>query len=150
MAEKTFTSEEHDATLVGEGIKLMIPHGATAKGTSLKISLRACINGPFELPDNISLASPVFLITPHCNFDSGVILTIEHFINLRSEEDCKNMVFLTCTETSKPAVDKDGPYWKLLEHQEKPKCTVASNLGVVNVKSLCFFGLGWWRSKYLH
>ena len=67
-------------TLRGEGAQLRIPPNAIKKRISAKISLQGCISGPFILPEDTQLASPVFLVqyTPQYGFQRKVTLTLQH------------------------------------------------------------------------
>ena len=79
----------------GEGICLSIPPGAIGTNDFLKISLKACIGGPFYLPEGLQFVSPVYLIQPHYIFHKNVTLSLEVFSALDSEEDRTRLVFVT-------------------------------------------------------
>jgi hypothetical protein len=117
----------------GEGIQLRIPPKATGRQRSRTISLRACIDGPFQLPEDVHLASPVFLVTctPSGNFDREVTLTLHHFVQLTSHEECERMVFLTSLQT--PAVDK---HWRFEISKTQPLCFQNFTHGEVEVTHL--------------
>ena len=87
-------------TISGEGIKLLIPDKAIMDGHSIEITIQGCIDGPFELPDGITLASPVYRVAPHYNFLRKVTILMEYFIYLQSDQDCKDLVLLTSTRKS--------------------------------------------------
>ena len=122
----------------GEGIQLRIPPNATGK-QSRTISLRACIDGPFQLPEDVHLASPVFLVTctPSNNFYREVTLTLHHFVQLISREECERMVLLTSPHT--PAVDK---HWRFEISEKQPLCFQNFTHGEVEVTHFSFMCFG--------
>ncbi len=69
----------------------------------LEVSIQPCFSGPYELPDNIDLASPAYVIKPSrkVNFIKDVTLKIRHYANLQTDEDCTDMVFLTASSSPK-------------------------------------------------
>lgn len=122
----------------GEGIQLRIPPNATEK-KSRTISLRACIDGPFQLPEDVHLASPVFLVTctPSNNFYREVTLTLHHFVQLTSREECERMVLLTSPQTA--AVDK---HWRFEISEKQPLCFQNFTQGEVEVTHFSFMCFG--------
>ena len=82
------------------GIEFNIPPGAVPQGTPpVDLSVWPCSAGPFELPEDYELASPVFLISPYYEFSCDILLTIYHFYALESREDCEDMAFLSAPAT---------------------------------------------------
>lgn len=134
------------ATIRGEGVQLRIPPNSIKKGYTTNISVRGCLNGPFKLPESVELISPIFQITcePHIDFQCNITLTIHHFANLQSEEECKNIILLTSPEA--PTEDEDGQQiWELREcecHQQ-PQCFPKFTHGEVSLKHFSFecFGM---------
>ena len=121
----------------GEGIELRIPGRAIKKGHSIEFVIQACIEGPFELPDNISLATPVFLIKPHYEFQKAVTLLMDAFISLESRDQ---LVFLT--SPAKPQVDKDGLHWDFTINEAMPQITDDNCRIVVEVARFCLLCFG--------
>ena len=73
------------------GVTVNVPAGAVRFQTLL--SIREC-SGPFRLPDNVYLASPVFLIgSSQPKFKRNARLSMEHFADLR--RDGGRLVYLT-------------------------------------------------------
>ena len=124
----------------GEGIELQIPGHAIKRGESVKITIQGCIDGPFELPEDVSLASPVFVITPHYQFEREVTLLEDICIHLQSNEDCKEVVFLT--SPSKPTRGNEGPHWNFQISENKPQCNARSRRVRIQVKQFCLFCFG--------
>ena len=119
----------------GEGIELQIPGRAIEKGCLIEFTVQGCIEGPFELPDGVSLASPVFLIRPHYEFQKKVTLLMDAFISLESPEETKELVFLT--SPGKPKIDKDGPHWKFAINDIMPQSTEDNSRIMVEVTQFC-------------
>ena len=124
----------------GEGVELQILGRAIERGKSIEFSVQGCIDGPFELPEDVSFASPVYLISPHYQFQREVTLSADIFINLQSIEDCKALIFLT--SPTKPAIGEDGLYWKFQVSGNMPQCTRRSRRVRVQVKQFCLFCFG--------
>ena len=121
----------------GEGIELQIPGHAIKQGESVEFTIQGCIDGPFELPEDVHFASPVFVITPHYHFEREVTLWEDIYIHLQSYEDCKEVVFLT--SPSKPKMDDDGPSWNFQISESKPQCSTKSRRVRMQVKQFCLF-----------
>ena len=132
----------------GEGIELQIPGRAVKKGHSIEFLIQGCIEGPFELPDNISLITPVFLILPHYEFQKAVTLLMDAFISLQSYEDHKQLVFLT--SPAKPQVDKGGAHWDFVINKTVPQITVDNSRIMVEVERFCLLCFGIRRGKYIN
>ncbi|ORU90818.1 MAG: hypothetical protein A6F71_07660 [Cycloclasticus sp. symbiont of Poecilosclerida sp. M] len=69
----------------------------------LEFLVHPCLAGPFLLPADYEAASPVYLIQPSSTggeIHTDVTVCIRHFASLKSEEDCRNMKFLSATPTS--------------------------------------------------
>ena len=124
----------------GEGIELQIPGHAIKREDSVEFTIQGCIDGPFELPEDISFASPVFVITPHYQFEREVTLWEDIYVHLQSYEDYKEVVFLT--SPSKPELDDDGPHWNFQISQSKPQCNAQSRRVWMQVKQFCLFCFG--------
>ena len=136
------TIGDRGGVIRGEGIQLRIPPNAIGRHKSRTISLRACIDGPFQLPEGVHLASPVFLVTctPSGNFYREVTLTVHHFVRLTTHEECEMMVLLTSPQT--PTRDKRGQHWRFEISDKQPRCFENLTHGEVDVThfSLMCFG----------
>ena len=139
-AEENVTSK--GAIIKGEGIKLSIPEGAIRPGDEVPIALQGCIGGPFVFPDGIVPVSPVYRIAPPCVFHQEVILTIEHFAELQSHEDCEEMVFITCPTKPKIKKRKGEPYWKFRISSAHLDCTPRGQHGDIRLTHFCLGALG--------
>ena len=96
-------------------MKLSIPAGAVqgeAKD-AVQLDVQPCFNGPFKPPPDYQLTGPVYMIGKQCNFKKDVKMEIEHFANLDSEEDSKEMVFLVANPL--PSCHGAHPVYNLQE-----------------------------------
>ena len=132
----------------GEGVELQILGRAIERGKSIEFTVQGCIEGPFELPEDVSFASPVYVITPHYQFHREVTVLADLFIHLHTNEDCNELVFLT--SPSKPTIDDDGPCWDFQISESKPQCSVRSRRVRIEVKQFCLFCFGIRRRGSMH
>ena len=123
------------------GVEFDIPPGAVPEGKELELTVWPCSDGPFQLPDDYELASPVFLISPTFEFFHEINLTMYHFSNLEMEEDCDRMVFLSSptTPNMKLASNKLAYQFRLLgKGVFKPH----KNYGQFSLTHFCIIGAG--------
>ena len=111
--QETVTSAGKEISWADIGIKINIPPGAIPEGKPITVSVRPCLSGPFKLPEDYELASPVYAISPELEFSKDVKLFMAHFADLQSEDDCKNMTFLTTGSSSLPG--DSHPYRLLVQ-----------------------------------
>ena len=83
------------------GVEFVIPPGAVPADRELELSVWPCCDGPFSLPDDYELASPVFLVSPSFQFSRDVTLRMYHYSNLETVEDCEEMAFLSASAISR-------------------------------------------------
>ena len=70
---------------------------------NFEFKVHPCLAGPFVLPADYVAVSPVYLIQPSTGEDelyTDVTVCIHHCAILKSEEDCRNMRFLSASSTS--------------------------------------------------
>ena len=89
------------ANLADAGISLSFAEGSVHSSEPRSLVVRPCFAGPFKLPDGYVSASPAYLIHigERVTFKKDVILRIQHYASLQTEEDCDNMVFLSASST---------------------------------------------------
>ena len=123
------------------GVEFNIPPGAVPEGKELELSVWPCSDGPFHLPEDYELASPVFLVSPSFDFSCEINLTMYHFSNLEMEEDCERMVFLSSptTPNMKLADEKLAYQFRVLRNGVfKPH----RNYGQISLTHFCNVGVG--------
>ena len=69
-----------------------IPRDAVTNEGS--ITVQPCLSGPFILPEDHKLVSPVFIISTTAKFTKPVALSLAHHAKLSTEEDCEEMSFV--------------------------------------------------------
>ena len=128
------------------GIEFDIPPGAVPKGRQVDLSVWPCSAGPFQLPEDYKLASPVFLILHsfQCLYD--ITLTIYHCYDLKTKEDCDDMAFLSSPSTPS-VIENQKPVYQfkvLSKGMFKP----SKDYGQVSPKHFCLCAVGKRRRTY--
>ena len=71
--------------------RLEIPEGAIPRGLTISIDIGVALYGPFQFPQGLRPASPVFWICVRqlefSQFLKPVIITLPHFLSIRNDED---------------------------------------------------------------
>ena len=135
---ETVTSAGKEISWADIGIKINIPPGAIPEDKPITVSVRPCLSGPFELPEDYELSSPVYAISPGLEFSKDVKLFMAHFADLQSEDDCKNMTFLTTESSSLPG--DSHPYRLLVQNNGVFK--IGSRKGEISLKHFCKKAIG--------
>ena len=111
----------------------------------LDIQIQTCFSGSFEMPDDIKLVSPAYIVNPSRKiaFQKEVLVKIWHHANLETEEDRKDMVFLSASTS--PQYRGDTPVYTFREirgakgsfrpGEEQPA-------GQIALKHFCILSLG--------
>ena len=131
------------------GVEFDIPPGAVPDGKELDLSVWPCIKGPFQLPFGYELASPVFLISPSFQFSSNITLTIGHFSNLETEEDCQTMVFLSAPTAPYNVRKIDNSRWYPFSILGKGVFSPGHEYGQVSLRHFCYATIGCKRKEPL-
>lgn len=108
----TITSSETTFNhLEDMGISIYFPESALSSDEEpLKLHIRPCLSGRFELPSDYDSASPAYFIwcSKKIKFQKDITLKIHHYASLESEKHCKDMTFLSaslppeCCRESRP------------------------------------------------
>ncbi len=104
--ERITSSETTISLMEDMGISIHIPEDSLANTSSedeVDLMIRPCFTGPFQSPQEYESASPVYLIHPSrpVEFQKDVTIRIHHSVNLKSEKECEDMVFLSASSTPK-------------------------------------------------
>ena len=108
----TITATETNIDLEEVGISLSIPENSlSSTEPPVKLEVQPCFSGPFVLPEDVELVSPVYIVKPsrRVTFQKEVLVKIWHHANLETEGDCEDMVFLSA-DTS-PEYRGDTPVY---------------------------------------
>ena len=121
------------------GLKLSIPEGAIQdeeKDAAL-LDVQPCFKGPFTVPPGCQLTSPIYMVRKECKFKKDVKMEIEHFANLESDEDCKEMVFVAANPS--PSYHGAHPVYNLQEIENSghvSRFTPGGQVGVITFQEL--------------
>ena len=142
---KTEVNHYRGTSIKGQGIEVNISPDAIKEDCD--IFIYGCIDGPFEVPEDICAASPVFLIscTHPSSFEDTITLKLKHFIHFHdwSYEDCSAaMVLLTSPDV--PLRDAEGEhYWRFnIDEHSMLQCSPNTMIGEVHIKHFSFLCLG--------
>ena len=122
------------------GIEFDIPAGAVPTGKQLDLCVWPCSAGPFRLPEEYELASPVYLVTPSFKFLCDITLTLYHFCAVESEGDCTDMVFLSSSAT--PHVEERQEPQYQFRVLSKGRFKPSQPYGSVSLKHFCNTAIG--------
>ena len=116
------------------GICLHFPPNAVPDGKALHLTIWPCLSGPFVPPEGREFSSPVYLISPAFHFQEDVELSINHFENLRCQEDVASMSF--ATTLSSKEIHTSKPVYTF-ESLGKGDFKVTSSVGTINLRHFC-------------
>ena len=141
------TREEKTIDLVEDvGISLKFPENTLpSTDPPLEVAIQPCFSGSFVLPEDIALASPAYAITPNreVTFQKDLVVKIQHYANLQTEEDCEDMVFLLASST--PEYKGSIPIYKFKEMKEAKRMFRPGQkqpLGEIQLKHFSIIGVG--------
>ena len=143
---ETVTIKEKIINLQEVGISLSIPENALPPtDPPLQLEIQSCFSGSFDLPQDVKLASPAYIIKPSRKvaFQKEVSVKIWHHANLESEEDCKDMVFLSASTS--PQYRGDTPVYvfkKIRGAKGSFRPGEEQPVGHIALKHFCILALG--------
>ena len=145
------TTSEKDITLKEVGISLSIPKDAlSSTDPPLEVQIQPCFSGSWELPENLEIVSPAYIVKPSREvvFRRDILIKIWHHANLETEEDCEDMVFLSASTI--PEYRGESPVYVFREitgvkgsfrpREEQPA-------GKIALKHFCILSLGRFKRK---
>ena len=107
-------------------------------GEKLEFKVHPCLAGPFVLPADYKAVSPVYLIQPSTGGEihTDVTVCIYHCASLKSEEDCKNMRFLSASQ------EEGSPTYTFTEmNGVAEKFKERNQIGEITVNEFGFFAV---------
>ena len=116
--EKAFSSSGGHVDF-DNGIEITVPPRAVPSGTtvSVKVQPNFAPTDVFVMPQGIHSASPSYLITgSDSKLDGDVTLTMEHHVNVSTNDDAKDLLFLQA-DTTPQTSDSASVY----EYKEVPE-----------------------------
>ena len=93
----------------GYGFYIEIPQGALAPGVTASVAVKAILAGQFKLSENRQLISAIYWIYSSEVFLEEVAVNIQHFADLKSEEQCSKCKFVIakCSQKELPYTFKE-------------------------------------------
>lgn len=148
--KETISSESKEIDLKDEaGISLSFPENSIAKDKPVNVDIRISFCGPFKLPDDVESASPAYLI----KFDDDVVFSkdvdvrIQHNVDLSTEDDCNDVVFLKASSTpTYPDPNNSEPVYEFREI-EGGMVERKRNFGVLKLRSFSWLKIGRKKKK---
>ena len=136
----TITSSTSTVDMADVGVSLSIQQPLD-HGDQLEFKVHPCLAGPFVLPADYEAASPVYLIQPSTGGEihTDVTMCIHHCASLKSEEDCRNMRFLSASPTSQ---EEASPTYTLTEMNGiAEKFKEGNQIGAITVNKFGLFAV---------
>ncbi len=93
--KEVVTSEGQEISWDSIGVAFSIPPGAVPEGEESQLTVRPCLTGPFEPPDQYQLTSPSYHVSFSSEFTKDVEIVLHHTVLLVSDDDCERMTFLS-------------------------------------------------------
>ena len=133
--KESVTSEGASILWTDIGVEFDIPRGAVPKGKELQLSVWPTMTGPYSLPEDCSLASPVYLIKPAFEFLCDITVKIYHFCCLETEQQCEDMFFISSPLI--PSVVEGIPQYKF-KVLSKGSFEHLKTYGSVSLRHFCY------------
>ena len=89
------TPEQKPVTISspGHGVSMKIPQDAVQLDKPVNVSFQTCLSGSFKYPEGYDPLSSVYHISTDAPFKNDVEVSIEHFANVETVEQAKDMTF---------------------------------------------------------
>ena len=131
------------------GISISIPEGALEED-SVDLLIHPCFSGPFELPAGYKPASPAYLIetSRRVIIQKNVTIKMNHYADLKSQEDCEEMVFLSSSAYPTPHDTRTTYQFKKIDGFRScfmPK----KQVGEIELQHFCFIKIARWVRERL-
>ena len=120
------------------GISLKVPPDAVLPEDTVNVTIRPCLSGPFNYPDGSDPFSAIYLIAADSRFKKKVELRLEHYGQLRTDEQTCQMTFLSAQRYPDVMHEKDGYTFEVLK---RGKFMTGQNCGTIALKHFCLTGV---------
>ena len=131
-------SEGADISPPDLGISLKIPPDAVLPEKTVNVTIRPCLSGPFHYPDSYKPRSAVYLIAADSSFEKKVELRLQHYGQLETDEQARQMTFVSAQTHSDGMHQKDGFTFEVLK---RGKFIAGQNCGTLALKHFCLTGV---------
>ena len=121
------------------GISVTVPEDSLPPDESVDLVIQPCFSGPFEIPEDMEPASPAYLIETNKKVElkKSLSVRIQHYADLQTEEDCKDMVFLQAN--SDPDYSGSKPVY-IFKEVEGVEIKFRGQVGEIELTHF-----SWWR-----
>ena len=130
------------------GISIVVPQDSLPPDEAVNLAIQPSFSGSFEMPEGIEPASPAYLIEitkKKVELKKSLLVKMQHYANLQTEEDCNSMVFLQANSENRGS----KPVFKEVDG-DKGKFTVSeSQIGEINLTQFGWLRIGIRRIKRL-
>ena len=124
------------------GISIVVPEDSLPPDESVDLVIQPCFSVSFEMPEDIGSASPAYLIETNKKVElkKSLLVRIQHYANLQTEEDCNCMVFLRANSDPKYRGSKPAYIFKEVDTVEGKFTIGESQVGEIELTHF-----SWWR-----
>ena len=136
VGETVFVVSAREGFFEWKGYGLILRISEDSLPTSMeecRINIKASLSGPFQLPEDSDLLSPIFWISSPCKFKKPVMLQIQHCAS-RDEASFTDLNFIStkCSQKTLPYIFKqlDGGRFPADSSYGSIKVTHFSGIGV--------------------
>ena len=114
----------------GYGLRLCVSKDSLPAGMEeCRVNVKASLSGPFQLPENSDLLSPVFWISAPCKFQKPVTLDIQHYAS-RDDASISDLKFISAKHSQ-----EDLPY--TFRQLDGGVFTTDSSYGSIKLSNFC-------------
>ena len=96
--------KEHNVEWPGHGLRLTVPADALPAGMSSRLTVKALLDGDFELPEHSTLITAIYQIAVSQPFKSFVTLYLQHCAVIESDAQSSEFQFVVgkCSQSNAP------------------------------------------------
>lgn len=117
------------------GISLSIPEQSLDREITIDLLIHPYFRESAKLPSGYESASPTYCVQPipRVKFLKDITVRIHHYANLQTEEDCKDMEFVSAS-----LVPEERPKHNMFERITGGKFRPGSDIGEIALRSFSF------------
>ena len=122
------------------GVEVKVPEGVIPPYESISFKAQPAFASTdvFKLPDNVQAASPTYLLSSDSQLNGSVALTMEHFVEVRTQDDANSLVFLL----AQSAPSMDSTYHFRQVHSGHPEFKRKEMVGTISMDQFGFWKVG--------
>ena len=127
-------------------ITIKIPPDAFPPGEHV-ISVRPCLSGPFDYPDEYEPLSAIYHISASASFQKSFEMELGHFGDLMTEEQAGNMAFFRARSSP---VDVGGEKKFKFNRIQGGEFAIGKSFGTISSEHFCFLAIFGFKPKGIH